>query len=195
MTRRDLVHLLVRSAALPGATVFFSEWLKGAGENQHEHHASAPPEPDYWSGYQPKFFNAEDFGALRAFTEILIPTDETPGAREAHCAYFIDFVLQASNGYAPATQQRWRKAMASLKDTGFHAADEKGRSTIMAAISRPERERAARHPAFAAYQLIKRENAFAFYTSRAGIIEALDYRGDTYNPVFPACDHPEHHVV
>ncbi len=62
-------------------------------------------------------------------------------------------------------------------------------------ISQPERDPSARHPAFAAYKLIKRENAFAFYTSRAGIIEALDYRGDTYNAVFPACEHPEHHVV
>ena len=85
--------------------------------------------------------------------------------------------------------------MASLKEAGFHAADEKGRLAIVAAISQPERDPAARHPAFAAYKLIKRENAFAFYTSRAGIIEALDYRGDTYNAVFPACEHPEHHVV
>ena len=93
LTRRDLAHLLVRSAALPGATVFFSEWLKGAGESQHEHHAGAPPEPDYWSGYQPQFFAPRISSRLEAFTEILIPTDETPGAREAHCAYFIDFVL------------------------------------------------------------------------------------------------------
>jgi Gluconate 2-dehydrogenase subunit 3 len=195
LTRRDLVHLLVRCAALPGATVFFSEWLKGASEGQHEQHRRAPPEPDYWSGYQPRFFHAEDFSALQAFTEMLIPTDETPGAREAHCAYFIDFVLQASAGYAPETQQLWLKAMAALKEAGFHSGGEKERSAIVSAISRPERDPAARHPAFAAYKLIKRENAFAFYTSRAGIIEALDYRGDTYNAVFPACEHPEHHVV
>ncbi len=195
LTRRDLVHLMVRSAALPGATVFFSEWLKAAAGNQHTQNGSTPPEPDYWRGYQPKFFSADDFSALQAFTEILIPTDEAPGAREAHCAYFIDFVLQASAEYAPETQRRWRTAMALLKEAGFHAADEKGRAAIVAAISKPEHDPAARHPAFAAYKLIKRENAFAFYTSRAGIIEALDYRGDTYNAVFPACDHPEHHVV
>jgi hypothetical protein len=40
--------------------------------------------------------------------------------------------------------------------------------------------------------LIKQQNTFAFYTSRAGMIEALDYRGNTFNAVFPACDHPEH---
>ncbi|MBV8866282.1 MAG: gluconate 2-dehydrogenase subunit 3 family protein [Acidobacteriaceae bacterium] len=194
MTRRDLVYLLVRSAALPGATGFFTEWLRATG-NQHAHSGSAPPEPDYWSEYQPKFFSAEDFSALQAFTEILIPTDEAPGAREAYCAYFIDFVLQTSAEYASGTQQRWRKAMAALKEAGFHAADEKGRAVIVAQISLPERDPAARHPAFTAYKLVKRETAFAFYTSRAGIIEALDYHGDTYHAVFPACEHPEHHVV
>ena len=49
------------------------------------------------------------------------------------------------------------------------------------------------HPAFAAYVLIKRQTAFAFYTSRAGIIESLDYRGNSFNAAFPACEHPEHH--
>ena len=55
--------------------------------------------------------------------------------------------------------------------------------------------RAAKHPAYFAYRLIKRENTFAFYTARAGMIETLDYRGNSYNLSFPACNHPEHHAV
>ena len=47
----------------------------------------------------------------------------------------------------------------------------------------------------AAYRLIKQQNAFAFYTSRAGMIEALEYKGNSYNVVFPACTHPEHRQV
>jgi hypothetical protein len=43
--------------------------------------------------------------------------------------------------------------------------------------------------------MIKQQNTFAFYTSRAGMIETLDYKGNSYNEVFPACDHPEHHVL
>ena len=62
-------------------------------------------------------------------------------------------------------------------------------------MSRPERVKGASHPAYFAYRLIKQQNTFAFYTSRAGIIEALDYRGNSFNVAFPACDHPEHHVV
>jgi hypothetical protein len=62
-------------------------------------------------------------------------------------------------------------------------------------MSLPERDRTAKHPAYSAYRLIKQQNTFAFYTSRAGSIEALEYRGNSYNPEFPACTHPEHRTV
>ncbi len=188
-TRRDLLELTARAAALPGAAEFFAAWLRAADDHAH---SSAPPEPPRLRDYQPKFFGAEDFAALQAFTEILIPTDDTPGAREAHCAHFIDFVLQAS---PEQTQSPWREAMATLRAAGFHAADARDRATLVAAISAPERDRTASHPAFAAYRLIKQQNTFAFYTSRAGMIEALDYRGNSYNTSFPACTHPEHHRI
>jgi gluconate 2-dehydrogenase gamma chain len=188
-TRRDLLEIVTRAAALPGAAEFFSTWLRAADDHQH---STAPPEPPLLRDYQPKFFNAEDFAALQSFTEILIPTDDTPGAREAHCAHFIDFVLESS---PEENQAQWRNAMAALRTAGFHAADALGRAALVAAISAPERDHAASHPAFAAYRLIKQQNTFAFYTSRAGMIEALDYRGNSYNTSFPACDHPEHHRV
>jgi hypothetical protein len=192
-SRRAFVDLVVRAAALPGAAEFFSVWARAA--NLHDHNSSAaPPEPPLLRNYKPKFFAADDFEALRAFTEILIPTDDTPGAREAHCAHYIDFVLQASDS-VPNVQKQWRAAMASLKDAGFHSADAKGREALMEAMSKPERDHSASHPAYAAYHLIKQENTFAFYTARAGMIETLDYKGNSYNLEFPACTHPEHHVV
>jgi gluconate 2-dehydrogenase gamma chain len=188
-SRRDLIQLATRAAALPGAAEFFSAWLRAADDHQH---GSAPPEPPLLRNYQPKVFDAADFAALQAFTEILIPTDDTPGAREAHCAHFIDFVLQ---GNTPQMQKQWRDALSALKEAGFHAADANRRAALVEAMSKPERNRSASHPAYAAYRLIKQQNAFAFYTSRAGMIEALDYRGNSYNTSFPACNHPEHHKV
>jgi Gluconate 2-dehydrogenase subunit 3 len=163
-TRRELLHLTARAAALPGATAFFAAWLRAADDQRHN---TAPPEPPLLRDYRPQFFALEDFAALEAFTEILIPTDDTPGAREAHCAHFIDFLLQAN---APALQQRWRDAMSALMQAGFHAADARGRAALVEAMSRPERDRTVTHPAYSAYRLIKQQNAFAFYTSRAGII-------------------------
>lgn len=194
LTRRDLVDLAIRAAALPGAGEFFAAWLQAAQSHKHAPGSQAPPEPSFLSQYQPKFFAPEDFQALQAFTEILIPTDDTPGAREAHCAHYIDFVLQAS-GEIPGTQKEWRAAMMALKTAGFHSADAPGREALVAAMSKPERDPSARHPAYQAYRLIKAQNAFAFYTSRAGMIEALEYKGNSFYETFPACTHPEHQVV
>ncbi len=193
MTRRTLLELATRAAALPAAGVFFGSWIRAS--QAHTHASSAPPEPDLFRNYRPKFFGSEDFEALEAFTALLIPTDETPGAREAHCACFMDFVLAASTEYAPETQKRWREAMSALKAAGFHGADAAGRAKILEQISRPEHDGSRGGAEFGAYRLIKQENAFAFYTSREGIIDSLDYRGNSYNASFPACTHPEHHVV
>jgi len=191
-SRRDLLELAGRAAALPGAAEFFATWLKAADDHQH---SSAPPEPPLLRNYQPKFFGPEDFAALESFTEILIPRDDTPGARDAHCAHYIDFVLQAAGESVPDMQKQWRAALSTLKELGFHAADAPGRAALVQAMSQPERERGASHPGYAAYRLIKQQTTFAFYTSRAGMIEALDYKGNSYNQTFPACNHPEHHTV
>jgi hypothetical protein len=195
-TRRDLLDLAIRAAALPGAAEFFSTWLAAAQVHQHAASGSmeAPPEPSLLRDYKPMFFAADDFEALQSFTEILIPTDETPGAREAHCAHYIDFVLQSAEGM-PAYQKQWRGAMSLLKSAGFHDADTKTRLALVEVMSRPERDRSASHPAFPAYRLIKQQNTFAFYTSRAGMIDNLDYKGNSYNATFPACNHPEHRKV
>jgi hypothetical protein len=191
LSRRRLLGLMASALALPGASAFFGAWLQAA-PRQHADHWQ-PPELPLLRDYQPKFFVAADFAALQAFTEILIPTDETPGAREARCAHFIDFLLHASEGTAPGVAAQWRAALRAIRDAGFHDADAAGRAALVEAASRPERERGATHPAYAAYRLIKQQNTFAFYTSRAGMIEALDYKGNSYNVAFPACDHPEHH--
>jgi gluconate 2-dehydrogenase subunit 3-like protein len=187
-TRRELLELAMKAAALPGGAEFMSVWLKA-----QEHNHAAPPENGTLKNREPKFFSAEDFEALKAFTEILIPTDDTPGAKEAYCAHYIDFLMTASDGLP--VQKQWREALGTLKSIGFHAADSKGRAELVAAMARPEVDRGATHPGFSAYRLIKQQNAFAFYTSRSGMIEALDYKGNSYNVVFPGCTHPEHRQV
>jgi hypothetical protein len=193
-SRRDLVDLAIRAAALPGAAEFLSAWQAAAQEHQHDAGSAAPPEPALLRDYQPKFFAPDDFEALQAFTEILIPADDTPGARQARCAHYIDFLMQAS-GEVPQTQKLWRDAMTNLKELGFHAADAQGRAALVEAMSKPERDPSATHAGYPVYRLIKQQNTFAFYTSRAGMIDALEYKGNSYNATFPACTHPEHHTI
>jgi hypothetical protein len=193
-SRRQLIDLALRAAALPGGAEFMTAFLRAGDTHVHAAASSAPADAGLLRDYKPRFFDATDFDALRAFTEILIPSDETPGAREAHCAEFIDFLLQSA-GQAPGMQKQWRDGMALLREIGFHTADARGRAALVEEMSRPERDHAATHRAYPVYRMIKQQNTFAFYTSRAGMIETLDYKGNSYNEVFPACDHPEHHVL
>ena len=148
--RRELLTLTLRAAALPGGAQFLAAWLEAADEHGHAAH-EAPPELPLLQDYRPKFFNPEDFSALQAFTEILIPADDTPGARQARCAYYIDFLLDSAAEYAPEMQTQWRRAMEDLRQAGFHAAGAKERAMLVEAMSRPERDPGARHPAFDAY--------------------------------------------
>lgn len=183
------------ATSLPGTADYFINWLRDAAPHAEHITHIAPPEPPFLASYQARFFSSEDFAALQSACEILIPTDDLPGAKEAHCALYIDFVLNASGEYAPQRQKQWRTAMGQLREIGFHSADRAGREALIKAMAQPEIDRSVRHPAFGAYRLIKAENAFAFYSSRIGLIDNLDYRGDTFNATFPACDHAEHQQV
>jgi hypothetical protein len=178
----------MRAAVLPGGVEFFSAWLRASQVHDHA------PEEKSLRDYTPKFFSPEDFQALQSFTEILIPTDETPGAREAYCAHYIDFVLQASDA-VPKSQEAWRNAMKAIRETGFYRLDMERQIELVREMARPETDPAAEHPAYFAYRLIKQQTVFAFYTSRQGLMETLDYKGNSYNVVFPGCSHPEHHAV
>jgi hypothetical protein len=173
----ELVSRRAMVAALPGGTLFLASWLNAAEQS-----------------YTPKFFAPDDFAALQEFSELLIPSDEFPGAREARCAEYIDFVVNASAD-EPNVQSNWRKAMEAVKQTGFYTATPERRLDLVSEMSQPELSPDAQHPAYFAYRLIKRQTAFAFYTSKPGLIQTLDYKGNSYNMSFPACNHPEHQKV
>jgi hypothetical protein len=192
MTRRDANWLIARAMTTAAAAPFLTPWL-AAGES-HRHDA-APADPHDWSNYRPKFFSAEEHEWLDEFTAILIPTDETPGARDAHVASFIDFVVNAAAEFAPEMQGQWRDAMNWLRSAGFAAASVEQRLALVTAAGAPEFDHTATHPGFATYQLIKEMTVRAFYTSRVGLVDVLQYQGIAYLTEFPACTHPEHQRV
>ncbi len=181
--------MILRATAVAGGSEFFSGWLSAAQTRAHAHGSGvkAPPDPHDWAAYKPQFFSPEDFRNLDTFTAILIPTDDTPGAREACVAPFIDFVVHAAAEYAPEMQKRWRKATAWLRSQGFGELTPEQQVALV--------RRMSGGTGSAAYNLIKEMTVHAFYTSRVGLIDVLGYKGLAYLSEFPACTHPEHHRV
>lgn len=79
-----------------------------------------------------RFFTAEEAPDVIAFGAQIIPTDDTPGATEAHAVYFIDHALME---FAPEDQTRVRAAIQALNDT---AAKKSGRAVPFAHLSSTE---------------------------------------------------------
>jgi Gluconate 2-dehydrogenase subunit 3 len=192
LTRRDAAWAITRAAALAGGQQFLDDWLSAAPLHTHGGTSIAPPEPDKWSNYRPKFFSPEQFGTLDQFTAILIPTDETPGAREAHVAPFIDFVVNAASEYAPEMQAQWRRAMGALERANFAQLTNEQQVALITRMAEPELGKAEKGDGFEAYRLIKDMALHAFYTSRVGMVDVLEYKGNAYLTEFPGCNHPEH---
>jgi hypothetical protein len=200
MTRRGAAWAILRSAAVFGGPEFFRDCIAAAQDVSHKSHAGnaashAPPEPDGWTSYTPKFLSAEDFRNLDAFTAILIPTDDTPGAREAHVAAFIDFFVNAAAEYAPEMQKDWRDAMDWLRAHHFGDLSAEEQLSLVKRMSEPEHDLRSNDEAFLVYRLIKEMTVHAFYTSRVGLIDVLEYKGLAYLTEFPGCNHPEHHAL
>src|SRR4051812_11454294 len=112
LSRRTLLDSVLRVSSLPAGMAFFSAWTRAAQQHQHASGSAPREDASEMAHYEPQFFALEDFKAIQAFTEILIPTDETPGAREAHCAHFIDFMLHSMEGHDGGdAQQQWHAAV------------------------------------------------------------------------------------
>ena len=200
MTRRDAGWLIARAIA-SGAVCGPFPHLAAAAKNSEvepgnaDNHSHAAPDPHDWANYTPQFFTREEFGILDCFTAILIPSDETPGAREAHVPAFIDFVVNAAAEYEPEVQKEWRDALRWLQDQGFGQMSEEAQTLLITDMSAPESTPTKSHAGYEVYRLIKDMTVHAFYTSRPGMIDALEYKGLAYLTEFPACTHPEHRQV
>jgi gluconate 2-dehydrogenase gamma chain len=76
----------------------------------HEHAKAAPLNLD---GQPFRFFTAQEAADYEAFASQIIPTDDTPGAKEANVVRFVDFALSEIE---PQNQQDFRAALKKLND-------------------------------------------------------------------------------
>ncbi len=134
--------------------------------------ATAAPAKVDIASYRPRFFTAEEYQLLDALTDLLIPADGTPGAREAGVRYYIDTILFHGS---PALQQTWRTGLARAERTAILGDDPAARVAAM--------DRFAADPFFLTFKFLTVE---AFALSDAGR-RFFGYRGNTAIPEFPGC--------
>jgi gluconate 2-dehydrogenase gamma chain len=199
--RRKALKFTGLLAASAAGQEFLASWLPAAQNpaGAHAHHsASQTPDPNgAWSG--PKFFSAEQYRTVEILADLIIPTDDQPGAKEAQVARYIDFVVFSAREHMPQLQKQWSEGLALLDKLShekyglpFRDLTAVQQVALLTEMSQPEHDPKATHPGFTFYKLVKETTVEGFYTSKIGLVDVLGYQGCTYLSEFPGCTHPEH---
>ena len=208
-SRRTALKYLGMLVTTATGREFLAGWLPSARAEEMSgrprsgkaptHHHGAPAGPESAETYTPKFFSPEQFKAIESLTELIIPTDDQPGAREARVAEYIDFVVFSAAEFRPDLQKEWTTGLALLDQLSqqkhaqpFAKLALPEQENLLLEASLPERDPSARHPAYSFYRLAKGMTVGGFYTSKVGLIDVLGYQGRDFLPEFLGCTHPEH---
>ncbi len=186
--RREILRAMALAAAasqFPG----FRRWVFA-----HDHAKVAGEVAALTTGpYVPQFFEAGEYAMVARLAELIIPSDGSPGAREAGVSEFIDFMVASD----PGVQFRFRYGLAWLD---AHARRVDGRPFLDLAEARQtetlkrlaytDRFREGDEEGREFFMLVRRYTVMGFYSSRVGL-EALDDPGLKFYSESPGCPHPD----
>jgi Gluconate 2-dehydrogenase subunit 3 len=188
-TRRDVLQALMLAAAadtFPG----FSRW--SFAQSSEDHHAQT-----HRMHYTPTYFKADRYHLLEQLTELILPSDGTPGAREAGVAEFIDFIV----GTDSSLQKQFDDGFNSLDALSTRIFQKPAVSLppsqhteLLERIAIKQKFQAGEEDAQSFFKLLRKYTVTGFYTSRVGL-ESLNFPGLRFYATSPACPHhdnPEH---
>lgn len=210
--RREILRYIgiaAVAASFPG----FSRWTFAC---PMDHSRSAPPQPQS-QAYKPLFFSGEQFRMVEHLAEIIIPGDDTPGAKQAGVAEFIDFMVanrvpvstsrdirstedainagdEAQNRFVAGLA--WINARSqSLFQREFMQCASEDQNSLLEELAYKEKFKPTSEAGRAFFQMMRDYTVVGYYTTKIGL-ESIGYPGlRQVWPKMPACPHqddPEH---
>ncbi len=190
MNRREVLRALAMAAAA-SRVGGFSRWTFAC--ESHVGGAAAARS----ASYTPTFFSTHEYATLEKLTDMIIPADGTPGAKEAGVAEFIDFMVahDESVQYPFRLGLTWLDAEAERTDGGrfLDLAPEK-QTAMLGRLAYRDRHRQGEEDGQVFFHLAREYTVMGYYTSRVGL-EEINYPGLQLYAESPACPHkgdPEH---
>jgi gluconate 2-dehydrogenase gamma chain len=188
--RREMLRILGTAAAaahFPG----FSKWSFACG---HIGNAALQIKP---AMYQPQFFTVAEYAAVERLAEMIIPSDATPGAKEAGVAEFIDFMVASD----PEPQYAFRSGLAWLNAHSERTLGKKfveltpaQQASLLDPLGFKDKARPGEEDGRKFFALVREFTVTGFYTSEIGYKE-LDNPSLKFYSESPECPHqgdPEH---
>jgi gluconate 2-dehydrogenase gamma chain len=197
--RREMMRLL----ALASAAATFPGFRRWVFACEHVVSDSAPSRTE---AYQPLFFTAEEYATVEHLSSLIIPSDGSPGAKEAGVAEFIDFMV--ANGadleeprrsraprnsaeavyakpwaYGYGIQNRFRYGLGwldahtrGLYGHPWRECSADQQTEVLDCLAYKKHYRPGEEDGQAFFRLARTYAVAGFYTSKIGL-EALDYPG------------------
>ncbi len=148
-------------------------------------------------GWKPRFFTSAQNRFVEILAELIIPETESPGASAALVNQHIDLVLSEE------TKQEQRTFLEGLESVDQISSSQYGKSfsrlsqdqqvALLTRLADDGQLRPEEKPARRFFLDLRRRTVFAYYTSRVGIHEELDYKGKQVLMEWKGCPHPEKH--
>ncbi len=184
--RREMLRIL-GTAAVAANFPGFSRWGFACG---HIGNAALQIKP---ASYHPVFFTDSEYATVERLAEIIIPSDETPGAKEAGVAEFIDFMVAND----PEVQYSFRTGLAWLnahcergRAKRFLELSEAEQNSVLEPLGFKDKARPGEEDGRRFFALMRELTVTGFYTSEIGFKE-LDNPALKFYAESPECPHKD----
>ena len=162
-SRRDVLRVAAAVAVIPIAAVPLAAQSTG--------------------NYTPAFFTAKEFRLVDELGEIIIPADDhSPGAKAAGVAAVIDKALAESFDDPP--REDWRDGLKvvdalcrEMHGVAFLDATAEQRVAVISRMARNEED--PKKPEELFFHRLKGRVAHAYYSSKIGIHQEIEYKGNS----------------
>jgi gluconate 2-dehydrogenase gamma chain len=185
--RREALRYLAL-ASVAGRYTGFSKWVFGGSSNPSSTTLASEQNPPY----EPRFFTVDEYRVVDILTDLIIPEDGTPGARDAGVAEFVDFMAASDPGIQVPFRDglRWLEAHSlRLHGRSFPDLAKEDQNEILRHLAYLEWFRPREEEGRAFFGLIRRYTAMGFYTSRIGMEELDSPFLQTVYAEPPECPH------
>jgi len=208
MERREILRY-IGIASIAGTFPGFRRWVFACPQG-HTHSAatnSSPPE------YKPLFFSPDDYRMVEHIAEMIIPEDDTPGAKQAGVAEFIDFMVANRVPVSTSREVRstedaieigndaqsrflagldWMNARCHSEfGHAFMDSSSEQQSSLLEELAYKAKFKPTTESGRAFFQMMRDYTIVGYYTTRIGL-ESLGYPGlRTHWPKMPGCAHPD----
>ena len=190
LQRREMLRIMATAAAVskfPG----FAKWSFICS---HDSDTDARIRPE---SYQPQFFSPSEYAMVERITELIIPSDASPGAKEAGVAEFVDFMVthDSEKQYTMRLGISWLNAHCErFLGKAFLALSQAQQVAVLEPLAYKEKYREGEEDGREFFSAIKRLTVMGFYTTEIGYRE-IDNPALKFYAKSPACPHtddPEH---